>query len=114
MDGSVIQEMATAQEVLAVIAPWTKKLLAYLLHKQLPEDKADARWIIRQSKAYKVHKGEFYKLSTMRVLRGCIIEEEGRLLLQEIHTGMSGHHAAGRTFEQQGFPSWFLLANNKG
>jgi hypothetical protein len=36
--GSAIQETASAHEVMAVIAPWTKPLLAYLLRKELPED----------------------------------------------------------------------------
>ena len=54
---------------MAVIAPWTEPLLAYLLHKELPEDQTDARQIVRQSKAYKVHEGELYKTSTTGILQ---------------------------------------------
>jgi hypothetical protein len=50
--------MASAHEVMAAIAPWTEPLLAYLLRKELPENQTDARRVIRQSKAYKVHEGE--------------------------------------------------------
>ena len=66
---------------MAVIAPWTEPLLAYLLRKELPDNQTDSRRIIRQSKAYKVHEGELFKMSTTGVLQRCISEEEGKLVL---------------------------------
>jgi hypothetical protein len=92
---------------MAVIAPWTEPLLAYLLHKELPEDQTNTRRIIRQSKAYKIHDGELYKLSTTGILQRCISKEEGKSLLQEIHFGMSGHHAAARTLVSKAFRAGF-------
>jgi hypothetical protein len=67
--GSAVQKTASAHEVMAVIAPWTEPLLAYLLRKELPQDQTDARRIVRQSKAYKVHERELYKISTTGVLQ---------------------------------------------
>ena len=70
---------------MVVIAPWTEPFLAYLTRQELPKDQNEARYIVRRSKAYKVHEGELYKKSTTGVLLRCISEEEGRNLLAEIH-----------------------------
>ena len=75
---------------MAVIAPWTEPFLAYLTRQELPEDQNEARYIVRRSKAYKVHEGELYKKSTTGVLQRCISEEEGRNLLPEFHVGLGG------------------------
>ena len=86
-----------------VIAPWTEPFLAYLNRKELPEDRNEARLIVRRSKAYKVHEGELYKKSATRVLQRCISEEEGRQLLAEIHAGLGCHHAAARALVSKAF-----------
>jgi hypothetical protein len=67
--GSAVQETPSAHEVMAIIAPWTNPLLAYFLRKELPDNQTDARRIIMQSKTYKVHEGELYKMSTTGVLQ---------------------------------------------
>ena len=53
----------SAHLIMAIIAPWTEPLLAYLNRKELPEDRNEARYIVQHSKAYKVHDGELYKKS---------------------------------------------------
>ena len=59
--GSMIRKTDSAHEVMAVIVPWTEPFLASLLRKELPDNQADSRWIVRQSKAYKIYEGELYK-----------------------------------------------------
>ena len=98
---------AIKSQVLAVIAPWTEPFPAYLTRQELPEDQNEARCIVRQSKAYKVHEGELYKKSTTGVLQRCISEEEGRKLLAEIHAGLGGHHAAARALVSKAFRTGF-------
>ncbi|XP_073353717.1 uncharacterized protein [Aegilops tauschii subsp. strangulata] len=93
ISGSALEETPSAHEVMALIAPWTEPLLAYLTQHQLPKDKTEAQRIVHGSKVYKVHEGEHYKKSTTGVLQRCISEEEGRKLLVEIHAGMGVHHA---------------------
>ena len=93
--------------IMVVIAPWTEPFLAYLTRQELPEDQNEARYIVRRSKAYKVHEGELYKKSTIRVLQRCISEEEGRKLLAEIHAGLGGHHAAARALVSKAFRTGF-------
>ena len=92
---------------MAVIAPWTEPFLAYLTRQELPEDHNEAHYIVRRSKAYKVHKGELYKKSTTGVLQRCISEEEGRNLLAKIHAGLGGHHAAARALVSKAFRTGF-------
>ena len=66
----------SAHVIMEVIAAWIEPFLAYLLRQELPKDQNEARCIVRQSKAYKVHEGELYKKSTSGVLQMCISEEE--------------------------------------
>jgi hypothetical protein len=105
--GSVMEETPSAHEVMAVIAPWTEPFLAYLIHKELPEDQTEARCLVRQSKAYKIDNGELYRKSPSGVLQRCISEEEGRQLLAEVHAGMAGHHVGARSLVSKAFHAGF-------
>ena len=67
--GSAIEITSLAHEIMVVIAPWTEPFLAYLNGQELPEDQNEARFIVRRSKAYKVHEGELYKKSPTGVLQ---------------------------------------------
>jgi hypothetical protein len=44
--GSVMEETPSAHEVTAIIAPWIEPFLAYLIHKELPEDQTEARCLV--------------------------------------------------------------------
>ena len=103
----------SAHDIMAVIAPWTEPFLAYLLRQELPEDQNEARYIVRRSKAYKVHEGELYKKSTTGVLQRCISEEEGPDLLAEIHAGLGGHHAAARALVGKAFRTGFYWPTSR-
>lgn len=105
--GSATEISPSTHLIMAVIAPWTKPFLNYLNRRELPEDHNEARYIVRRSKAYKVHKGELYKKSTTGVLQRCISEEEVRQLWAEIHVGLGGHHAAARALVSKAFHTSF-------
>ena len=79
--------------VLVVIPDWTQPYLAYLIDKELPEDKVLRRQVVRRAKAYTVIKCQLYKRSTTGVFQLCISPEESRQILQEIHSGDCGHQA---------------------
>ena len=72
--------------------------LDYLLHEVLPADKTEARWLAHRAKSFIVIKGELYKRSHTRILQHCIPTKQGKDLLEDIHRGVCGHHAAPRTF----------------
>ena len=105
--GSATEITPSAHVIMAVIAPWTKPFLAYLNRQELPKDQNEARYIVRRSKAYKVHEGEIYKKNASGVLQRCISEEEGRQLLAEIHAGLGGDHAAARALVRKAFSTGF-------
>ena len=84
-------------EVLVVIPDWTVSYIAYILRKELPEHEEEARQIVRRSKAFTVMGGQLYIESVTGVAQRCITPEEGRMILNDIHSGTCGHHASSRT-----------------
>ena len=87
---------------------WTAPYLNYLLNGELPEDRAEAERIARHSRRYTVVGNELYRKSPSGVLMRCISEEEGRRLLQEIHSGICGNHAASRTLVGKAYRQGFF------
>jgi hypothetical protein len=63
--------------------------------KCVPEDKVEREKIIRHATNYVVIGTELYRRSASSgVLMKCILRSEGLELLQEIHGGECGNHAA--------------------
>src|SRR5664279_5641723 len=60
------------EQVMLVEPTWTQPFLDYMLRKELPEDKMEARQIVRRSKAYSIINGELYKRSISGVFQRCI------------------------------------------
>jgi hypothetical protein len=82
---------------------WHTSYLQYLHRGELPLDKAEAR----RAKSFVLlgDEKELYHRSPSGFLQRCISVAEGQELLQEIHSGACGHHAApralvGNTFRQ--------------
>src|SRR5947207_7349057 len=85
-------------EVFTINPNWTTPYLNYLLHDELPEDRAEAERIARRSRRYVVVGGEeLYRRGTSGILMRGISEESGRKLLKEIHSAICGNHATSRT-----------------
>jgi hypothetical protein len=57
--------MYTARE----IPSWARLIMDFMVNGQLPVDEAEARRILRRSKAYTIINNEIYKRSTTRVLQ---------------------------------------------
>jgi ribonuclease HI len=70
--------------------------LEYLLRGELPLDKAEARRLARRAKSFVLlgDEKELYHRSPSGILQRCIPIAQGQELLQEIHSGACGHHAA--------------------
>lgn len=105
---------ATANAALVVILAWTQPLLAYLINKELPADKNEARRKVCRSKAYTVIQGELYKCNITGMFKWGLLLEEGRQLLQDIHAGAYGHHAAPRTLMGNAFCHCFYWPHASG
>jgi ribonuclease HI len=79
--------------------------LEYLLRGELPLDKAEAR----RAKSFVLlgDEKELYHRSPSGILQRCISVAQGQELLQEIHSGACGHHAAPRALVGNAFRQGF-------
>jgi transposase InsO family protein len=88
---------------------WRISYLDHLIRGDLPSDKTKARWITRRAKIFVIFgdSKELYRHSPTGVLQRCITNEEGRDLLDDLHSGACGHHAAPRTLVGNAFRQGF-------
>jgi hypothetical protein len=80
------------------------------LHRgELPLDRAEARRLARRAKSFVLlgDGKELYHRSPSGILQRCISIAEGQELLQEIHSGACGHHAAPRALVGNPFRQGF-------
>jgi hypothetical protein len=88
---------------------WQTPYLQYLHRGELPLDRAKARRLARRAKSF-VLLGDGKKLyhrSPSGILQRCISIDEGQELLQEMHSGACGHHAAPRALVGNAFRQGF-------
>jgi ribonuclease HI len=88
---------------------WQTPYLQYLHRGELPLDKAEARRLARRAKSFVLlgDEKELYHCSPSGILQRCISVAEGQELLQEIHSGACGHHAAPRALVGNAFRQGF-------
>jgi hypothetical protein len=65
---------------------WRFPILDWLVEGKLPSDQTEARRIAHRAKAFVLIDGELYKRGVVSILMRCIPGDQGRELLQEIHT----------------------------
>jgi ribonuclease HI len=84
---------------------WQTLYLEYILRGELPLDKAEARRLARRAKSFVLlgDEKELYHRSPSSILQRCISVAQGQELLQEIHSGACGHHAAPRALVGNAF-----------
>jgi hypothetical protein len=91
---------------------WREPFIDFIKDQKLPpgifpKGAAVAR-IIRRSKGYVLVGDELYKRgSGSGIHLKCITVKEGYYILQEIHDGACGNHAASRTLVRKAFRSGF-------
>jgi hypothetical protein len=88
---------------------WQTPYLQYLHRGELPLDKAEARRLARRAKSFVLlgDEKELYHRSPSGILQRCISIAEGQELLQEIHSGACGHHAAPQVLVGNAFRQGF-------
>jgi hypothetical protein len=88
---------------------WRTPYREYLLRGELPLDKAKARQLARRAKSFILlgDEKELYHRSPSVILQRCISVAQGQELLQEIHSGACGHHAAPRALVGNAFRQGF-------
>jgi ribonuclease HI len=88
-------------------ADWRDKYIAWMDRGELPPDRSEARRIARMAKSFALVDGELYKRATSGILQRCVPIPEGRELIQDIHAGICGHHAAPHTLVGNAFRQGF-------
>jgi hypothetical protein len=93
------QPVFTTREV----PSWERPIMDFLVDGQLPANEAEARRVMRRSKAYTIINKEIYKRSATGVLQRCVESVEGQEMLREIHQGECSHHASSRALVSKAF-----------
>jgi hypothetical protein len=99
-----------SRDVLMVEAEdnWRLDFIAYIVDKRVPEDKVKREKIVKHNANYVVISTELYRRSASNgMLMKCILRSEGLQLLQEIHGGEYGNHAASGNLVGKAFKSGF-------
>jgi hypothetical protein len=86
---------------------WRCPILEWLVEGKHPSDQMEARHIAHRAKAFVLIDGELYKHGAADILMRCILRDQGRELLQEIHAGTCGHHTGPRTLVGKAFRQGF-------
>jgi hypothetical protein len=74
---------------------WRFDFIAYIMEKRIPEDKVVREKIVKRTTNYIIIGTKLYRRSASNgMLMKCILRYEGLELLQEIHGGECGNHAA--------------------
>jgi ribonuclease HI len=87
---------------------WRLDFTAYIVEKRVPEDKVEREKIVRCAANYIVIGTELYQRSASSgILMKCILRSEGLELIQEIHSGECGNHAASANLVGKAYRSEF-------
>jgi hypothetical protein len=106
--GGITTEPAAPTTLIMVITrSWTQDFIDYIKN-ELPANRKEATRIIRRSKNYVLVGDNLYRRATSSgVLLKCITREEGKEILEEIHSGCYGNHAASKTLVGKTFCTSF-------
>jgi predicted choloylglycine hydrolase len=93
---------------MVITRSWTQDFIDYIRENKLPSNKEDATRIIRRSKNYVLVGNNLYRSATSSgVLLKYISREEGKEILDEIHSGCYDNHVASRTLVGKTFHTSF-------
>jgi len=87
---------------------WRTPFIRYILDGSGLQDKTENERLIRRSKNYILADGKLMrKNASSEVLLKCISQDDGIKLLDDIHAGSCGNHAASRTLVRKAFRAGF-------
>jgi hypothetical protein len=92
---------------------WREPIIKYIKNEEEPDDKAAAERIASQSAHYTLIGDALYRRGAIGVLMKCIPSVIGKQLLDEIHAGQCGIHAASRTLVGKVFRFGFYWPTSK-
>jgi hypothetical protein len=92
---------------------WRGPIIKYIKNEEEPDDKNATERIARQSAHYTLIGETLYRRGASGVLMKCILSATGKQLLDEVHAGQCGVHAASRTLVGKVFRSGFYWPTAK-
>jgi hypothetical protein len=92
---------------------WREPIIRYIKNEEEPDDKNVAERIARQSTHYTLIGETLYRRGASGVIMKCILSATGKQLLEEVHAGQCGIHAASRTLVGKVFRSGFYWPTAK-
>jgi hypothetical protein len=99
---------APTTQIMVITRSWTQDFIDYIRENKLPSNKEEATRIIRRSKNYVLVGDNLYRrAASLGVLLKCISREKGKEILDKIHSGCCGNHAASRTLVGKTFRTSF-------
>nr|AAK43513.1 putative gag-pol precursor [Oryza sativa Japonica Group]AAP54915.1 retrotransposon protein, putative, Ty3-gypsy subclass [Oryza sativa Japonica Group] len=107
----ISSEVTEAERAVADIETtddWRIPLIKFISSEELPEDDTEAEKITRKAKIYCMVGNDLYKKALNGVLLKCVSTDDDRHLLLDIHEGICGSHAAGRTLVGKAFRQVFF------
>ena len=76
---------------------WMNHIVMYLLHRELPENKNEARNLQIRAARYALIGSHLYRKSFIGPYLRCLNSEDALMLLEEIHECVCGNHSWGRS-----------------
>jgi hypothetical protein len=99
---------APTTQIMVVTRSWTQDFIDYIRENKVLSNKKEAIRIIRRSKNYVLVGDSLYRRSASSgILIKCVSREKGKEILDEIHSGCYGNHAASRTLVGKTFHTGF-------
>jgi ribonuclease HI len=108
-----VEECNTLSQPESCPDDYRKPIIIYIKNEEEPDDKNTAERIARQSAHYTLIGETLYRRGTSGVLMKCILSATGKQLLEEVHAGQCGIHAASRTLVGKVFRSGFYWPTAK-
>jgi hypothetical protein len=106
------QERSMVDQLVAIIptttTDWREPFIRYLTSTEVPQDKTKMERLVRRSKHYVLIEGNLMRKNAKEeLLQKCVSQEHGLKILEEIHAGTCGNHAASRTLVGKAFRAGF-------
>jgi transposase InsO family protein len=108
-----VEECNTLSQLELDSKDWREPIIKCIKNEEQPNDKNAAECIARQSAHYTLIGETLYRRGASGVLMKCILSATGKQLLEEVHAGQCGIHAASRTLVGKVFRSGFYWPTTK-
>ena len=107
-----VEEKPPAEQIVAALldpsSNWRQPFIRYLTIVDILANNTERECLTRRSKHYVLVDGKLYHRNAKgELLQKCVSVEEGEKILNEIHAGTYGNHAASRTLVGKAFRAGF-------